>query len=261
MTHAWEQAFEAHRAESLALDPAEFSKPTLALPTYIREANQALQLARECWEHPPEPNAPPLKLYTNFYGPERLERAQSLIHALQHAVGVDMFHATPSNPIGPTVERASFIIQELDAALDFVLEDDIDEPADAQLALLQNETASLGYSAAVVGQLLLSWITLAQSLQDRLATLGDFDPNLLQEGLTLVPLLTGARPPLPAESSAQPWPRLRRALYTLAHREMQALRRIVERAYRHHDATRQRFASAERRRRRTRTTPLTPPTT
>jgi hypothetical protein len=264
MSQQWEAAFEAHLGEALALPLEEHVKPHFDLPTYIREAHQTLQLARDCWEQAPEEGAPPLKRFEGFYGRHRLERTQGLLYALQHAVGVGLFGPrAAATAFGPKVARGRWLIREISGALGFVLDDGVDERADAQLRHLRRITAKEGGSRAGVGSALNTWVFFAREQRERLSLLEDFDFALLDEAETLRSELLGLVSVKPVGlREALPWARVRGALYTLALREMQALRRVVERAYRHHGDTLRRFASAERRRRRARAgaPPLTPPT-
>lgn len=252
MSQEWERAFEVYRDEALALAFKEDAllKPNFSLTTYIREANQTLGEARACWERPPAEGAPPLGAFANFYSAERLARAQGLVHALQHAVGVGLFQRERPEALGPKVKRAQWIIRELRGALTFVMDDGVEDDGDAQVARLRRTTAKAKGSAAAVGGLLGVWVALARLHQERLGALADFDPALLDEGERLSRALLSLGPLEERPAPPFPWAKLRAGLYTLAQRELQALRRVVEHAYRHHDEVLRRFVSAERRRRR-----------
>jgi len=238
--------FDKHRPEAEALPPERLIRPAFRVSVHLREANGFNRLAAQYWDAGPN-GAPALSIAQARYSRDRLTRFDELIKATQYAAGLENLATDDVVRLGAQVQRATHLIDELEAAIDFILDDDVHEPADDRLDAL-HATPEGGSSAATIGQQLLAWLLLATDLQDRLAQLGDFDPALLTEARTLVDALTGAAPPTTAQRA--PLTVVRKGLLSLMLAEQAALNRAAHYVWRHHPDLRRLFTSAEARKRR-----------
>jgi hypothetical protein len=88
-------------------------------------------------------------------------------------------------------ERANEVINKLESVLTFTLDDDIEEPADRQLAKLKEEHSQDSQRSTSLSQMLSDYASLAASLKDRIAkTDTEFDLSLIDEAIQLAALLT-----------------------------------------------------------------------
>jgi hypothetical protein len=241
--------FQAHEAEARAVSEAAWKRPKLGIGEYLKETSDLVDFARSVWNKGPD-GAPALKVAEVKLPRASLDRLSDLLDGLQHVSAQEVAVAHPLPDIGPKSDRAQAIIDDISAALSFLLDDDIDEPADADLAALQATTKAADKRSATLGQTLVAWGLLAQAERARLIGLQDFDPALIDEAITLGRALTRAKPTAtPAERDALR--RLRMGFYTLAYAEVQALRKAASYVYRKHPDIKQRFFSILERKRRT----------
>ena len=88
-------------------------------------------------------------------------------------------------------ERANEVINKLESVLTFTLDDDIEEPADRQLAKLKEEHSQDSQRSTSLSQMLIDYASLAASLKDRIAKADkEFDLGLIDEAIQLAALLT-----------------------------------------------------------------------
>jgi len=241
--------FQAHEAEARTVSEAAWKRPKLGVGVYIKETSGIVGFAYSVWDKGPD-GSPGLNVAQVKLPRAKLDRLSALLDGLQYVSAQEVAVAHPLPDIGPKSARAEFIIDEIDAALSFVLDDDIDEPADDNLAALEASTKEADKQGATVGQTLLAWGLFAQAEQARLIGLPDFDPALIDEAISLGRALTRAKPTAtPDEREALR--RLRMGFYTLAYAEVQALRKAATYVYRKHPDIKQRFFSALERKRRT----------
>lgn len=125
----------------------------------------------------------------------------SIVHGLQEAQTRLLLLVDPV--VVNLGERARFLVDELESALDFLLDDDVEEPADAQLAALQAFHAQSGQRSSALHQALSDYAALAESLKDRLAEVDDgFDVAMIKEARELSAKLAAApaaQPPAQAD--------------------------------------------------------------
>ena len=102
------------------------------------------------------------------------------------------FESTPDT-FRKALDRLSFIVRELNAALTFLLDDSVEEPADAALAGAKERLAEDSTLATLV-QGAVDLIGIASEQRTRLGRLSPiFDIALIEEGQRLVELAS-ARP-------------------------------------------------------------------
>lgn len=240
--------YQAHEAEALAVKKSAWKTMALDPGEYIKESQEIVAYARSVWKAGPD-GAPALQAGRAKCPPETLDRLSTLLAAFQYAHARELAEAHPVADIGPKAARAQFLINELDDALTFVLDDDIHEPADDKLDALQTTTKKQSKAGATLGQTLLAWGLFAQSERDRLsADAPDFDLSLVDEAIQLGTTLTSGKPLTPARRKELR--NLRLGLYTLAYAEMQKLRKASNYVYRHHPDIKRKFTSALERKRR-----------
>jgi hypothetical protein len=229
------------KAEAKAIAQKDWTTPQVGVADYIKESQTIAAFARSVWEAGPE-GAPGLKVARQKFSLDHLARLHGLLAALQHAEAQVLTMTTPTPDIGPKVKRARFLISELDASLSFILDDDVEEPADDKLDALQETTQDAKSSGATIGQLLLAWTLFAQEERDKLSTLEDFNLALIDEAATLSRALSVAEPTDATDLASV---RAERAgLCTLIHRALLRLRQAAGYAFRRHPDVKQRFFSA-----------------
>lgn len=99
-------------------------------------------------------------------------------------------------------ERARFVIDALESTLGFLLDDGVEEPADAELAKIQQFDSQDGHRSRLLVQRLRDHAALAEALRDRLLEVDDgFDATLIAEAKRLADALA-ERPSVTVAPSA-----------------------------------------------------------
>jgi len=149
-------------------------------------------------------------------------------------------------------ERARFLIDELESALEFLLDDDIDEPADTQLAQIQAFHSQDGQRTSALIQALNDYSSLAESLRERLIAIDeDFKPAHIDEAKQLAKALA-AEPSkaAPSESAVTTATQIRNKMLYLLTMKVALVRKCASRVFRRFpDVAREAMSTYERRRR------------
>lgn len=150
-------------------------------------------------------------------------------------------------------DRARFVIDELESAMEFTLDDDVEEPADAQLASIQKFHAQDGQRTSALVQSLRDNAALAETLKARLvADDSAFDVTLIPEAKKLADTMAA----LPAEvaptsDEAQQALLVRNQLLVLIDNRVRAIRKTAAHVFRRHPEILHEATSSYERRRRT----------
>jgi hypothetical protein len=252
MSETPQEVFEAYVTEALAVDPSRHVRVNIALPKYIRESYEITLRAQAYREEGPN-KEPGLKIVGAKYTAAQTARHQELLVALSYAAGIGLINPELRATLGPKIERAQAICDDIEAACALVLDDGVEDEDDAALASLQEAEDKLGESAAAQSQLLIGWAGLADELAAKLTEVGDWDAGLVTEAKALAQeLLTSAPGSGVSKAEAARLKQARAGLLTLAHDEMALLRRMASYVWRKHPATRQLFFSEIARRQRAR---------
>jgi hypothetical protein len=100
-------------------------------------------------------------------------------------------------------DEARETIDALESPIEYLLDDDVHEPADDKLAALKVFDADSGQSSAALAQSLGSYATLAEELQARLVEVdSEFDPALITAARDLAKKLLD-KPALPSAQSTE----------------------------------------------------------
>lgn len=131
-------------------------------------------------------------------------------------------------------ERARAVIDELESALEFLLDDGVEEPADAQLAALQTFHAQGGQRSSVLHQALSDYAALAESLQARLVEVDEgFDAALIGEAKSLAAKLAAApAAPPPAQAEVKSAVLVRNGMLALLLRKVGLVRKSAAHVFR-----------------------------
>jgi hypothetical protein len=193
------------------------------------------------------------------------EEVLSLIHATQGAQTALLMLVDPAAL--KHGERARFVVDELEAAIEFVLDDGVEEPEDTRLAQIRDFHSQNGERSSALSQALRDYATLGRTLLDRIQKAdAEFDPKLLDEAETLAKRLaeTGGANPLAQSPEARDATLLRNQLLTLLFRRVGEIRSTAAYVYRGHPEILREVTSAYQRRlraaRRAKKQPETPPT-
>ncbi|WP_437807226.1 hypothetical protein [Sorangium sp. So ce1078] len=214
----------------------------------LKEAGQVAGFFNKHWE--PAGTLPGLRRVKARLPESTGEEIVSLVYAVQEAQTKLLLLVDPV--VVDHGERARFVLDEIESALEFLLDDGVDEPADAQLTAIQEFHADIGQRSSALHQALSDYAALAESLKDRLAEVDeDFDAALITEAKELARALAGApAAPPPADSDVKEATRIRNGLLRLLQEKMALVRKAGARVFqRHPEVLREVTSSYERRRR------------
>ena len=175
----------------------------------------------------------------------------SLVHAVQEGQTRLLLIVDPI--VIDLGERAREVLDTLGAALEFVLDDDVEEPADQQLAKLKEVHADDGQRSVTLAQALGDFGALADSLRDRLVEADEeFDPKLIDEAKKLAKQLS-EQPAQPKEGGkeATEATKIRNQMLHLLMARVSLVRRSAAYVFAKHPAIVREATSAYQRRQRT----------
>jgi hypothetical protein len=191
----------------------------------LREASQVAAFVVTYWE--PTEVRPGLKRVKARLARGVADEIVSLVRAIQEAQTQLLLLVDPV--VVDHGERARFVVDALESALGFLLDDGVEEPADAALAKIQQFDSQDGHRSSVLVKRLRDYAALAESLRDRLLEVDDaFDPTLIPEAKRLADAL--AQRPLsvaPSASAVSDATRTRNQLLTLLTTRVRLVRKAA----------------------------------
>ncbi len=240
---------------------------TIPYEITLKEAAQSADFVDAYWE--PQGTRPGLSSVAKRLPHSTAADLRSLIHAVQDAQTNLLLLVDPI--VIDQGERARTLIDELASALEFLLDDGVQEPADDQLVSLRDFHAQDGQRSSALAQSLNDYATLADTLRDRLVEVDtSFDPAWIDEARKLAKALsTSASKPAASAKEIADATALRNRLLTLMQQRVASVRKAARRVFRKQpELIRQVTSAYERRRRAERrakqaseaTAPATPPT-
>ncbi|WP_437758331.1 hypothetical protein [Sorangium sp. So ce1389] len=222
----------------------------LSLPydVAVREAVAAAAFVKKYWE--PDGDRPGLKRVKNRLPASSSDELLSIVHAVQEAQTRLLLIVDPA--VANLGERARFVVDELESALEFLLDDDVDEPADAQLARIKEFHAQDGQRSSALSQALRDYAGLAESLKDRLVEADEeFDVRLLLEARKLAEdLQRRTLETIPEGGTSAAATTIRNQLLHLMLERVGAIRKTAAHVFRRHPEIVREVTSAYERRRR-----------
>ncbi|WP_437337308.1 hypothetical protein [Sorangium sp. So ce394] len=232
-----------------AAEQARTDNP-LSLPydVAVREAVAAAAFVKKYWE--PDGERPGLKRVKSRLPASSSEELLSIVHAVQEAQMRLLLIIDPA--VTDLGERARFLVDELESALEFLLDDDVDEPADAQLARLKAFHAQDGQRSSALSQALRDYAELAESLEDRLVEADEeFDVRLIAEARKLAEdLQRRTLEAIPERATSAAATTIRNQLLHLMLERVGAIRKTAAHVFRRHPEIVREVTSAYERRRR-----------
>ncbi|KYG06125.1 hypothetical protein WME98_36620 [Sorangium sp. So ce296] len=232
-----------------AAEQARTDNP-LSLPydVAVREAVAAAAFVKKYWE--PDGERPGLKRVKSRLPASSSEELLSIVHAVQEAQTRLLLIIDPA--VTDLGERARFLVDELESALEFLLDDDVDEPADAQLARLKEFHAQDGQRSSALSQALRDYAGLAESLEDRLVEADEeFDVRLIAEARKLAEdLQRRTLEAIPERATSAAATTIRNQLLHLMLERVGAIRKTAAHVFRRHPEIVREVTSAYERRRR-----------
>ncbi|XXX73055.1 hypothetical protein WMF30_35940 [Sorangium sp. So ce134] len=214
----------------------------------LKEAGQVAGFFNKHWQ--PTGTLPGLRRVKARLPESTGEEIVSLVYAVQEAQTKLLLLVDPV--VVDHGERARFVLDEIESALEFLLDDGVEEPADAQLTAIQEFHADIGQRSSALHQALSDYAALADSLKDRLAEVDeDFDAALITEAKELARALAAApAAPPAADSEVKEATRIRNGLLRLLQEKMALVRKAAARVFqRNPEVLREVTSSYERRRR------------
>ncbi|WP_437281065.1 hypothetical protein WME90_11040 [Sorangium sp. So ce375] len=214
----------------------------------VREAVTAAAFVKKYWE--PDGERPGLKRVKRRLPASSSDDLLSIVHAVQEAQTRLLLIVDPA--VADVGERARFVVDELESTLEFLLDDDIDEPADAQLARIKDFHAQDGQRSSALSQALRDYAGLAASLEDRLVEADEeFDVRLIAEARKLAEdLQRRALETIPDGDTSAAVAAIRNQLLHLMIERVGAIRKTAAHVFRRHPEIVREVTSAYERRRR-----------
>ncbi|AUX21505.1 hypothetical protein SOCEGT47_019910 [Sorangium cellulosum] len=214
----------------------------------VREAVAAAAFVTKYWE--PDGERPGLKRVKSRLPASSSEELLSIVRAVQEAQTRLLLIIDPA--VTDLGERARFVVDELESALEFLLDDDVDEPADAQLARIKEFHAQDGQRSSALSQALRDYAGLAESLKDRLLEADEeFDVRLLVEARKLADALQRrAIETAPERGASAAATTIRNQMLHLMTGRVAAIRKTAAHVFRRHPEIVREVTSAYERRRR-----------
>ena len=239
--------YDRWQAEAIALNASE-NPLRVPYDVALKEAGQVASFLFKYWE-----------LTTGLPGLSRVkgrlpkstgDDIVSLVHASQEAQTKLLLLVDPV--VVDEGDRARFLIDELESALEFLLDDDVTEEADAQLAALQAFHAQGGQRSSVLHQALSDYAALAESLQARLVAVDEsFDVAHIAEARALGTKLAAApAAPPPAAEVVKSAVLTRNGMLTLLSNKVAQVRKAAAHVFRAFPETYREVTSTHERRRR-----------
>ncbi|MBI3071527.1 MAG: hypothetical protein HYY84_05295 [Deltaproteobacteria bacterium] len=175
----------------------------------------------------------------------------SLRAALQEAETNYRLTAVPAASKAGLIDRARFVLSEITATIEWVLDDDVAESADEQLKSLQDAHKDDSGRAGELAQALHDYATLARGLERRMEGVGGFDKKLIDEALRIADELGEVRAtPAPAPQSTRDALRVRNGLASLLYDRVSLVRAAARFVFRNHPQIAREVTSPYQRRRR-----------
>jgi chromosome segregation ATPase len=198
---------------------------------YISEAIRVADFIDTYWEPSVDGARPGLVSVSEFLPKKIGEEIRSLAMACQYIQSQAMFAKGSSPKKKQHIERGALVVERLSRALEFILEDDLEEPADEILRIAKARYAE-NASQAQLAQSLSDFAALAESLKERLAKLQGFNLALIEEAKELAAQVVkeAAQPGVQASQDIQ----LRDRLLTLLAKRLASVRRAVRYVFEDH---------------------------
>jgi hypothetical protein len=214
----------------------------------LKEAGLVASFLSKHWE--PTAGLPGLSRVKARLPKSTAEDIVSLIHAAQEAQTNLLLLVDPI--VVDEGDRARFLIDELESAIEFLLDDDVTEEADTKLAALQAFHAQGGQRSSVLHQALSDYAALAGSLQARLVEVDEaFDVAHIAEARALgVKLAAAPAAPPPAAEAVKSAVLARNGMLTLLSSKVAQVRKAAAHVFRAFPETYREVTSTYERRRR-----------
>ncbi|WP_437877204.1 hypothetical protein [Sorangium sp. So ce513] len=214
----------------------------------VREAVAAAAFVEKYWE--PDGERPGLKRVKSRLPASASDELLSIIRAVQEAQTRLLLIVDPA--VTDVGERARFVVDELESALEFLLDDEVDEPADAQLARIKEFHAQDGQRSSALSQALRDYAGLAETLKDRLVEADEeFDVRLIAEARKLAEdLQRRALETAPEAGASAAAATIRNRMLHLMVNRVAAIRKTAAHVFRRHPEIVREVTSAYERRRR-----------
>lgn len=218
---------------------------------YVNEAHQFADAAQEYYE-PRDIDGqqrPGLRAVSFRFPHAKIQEIHELADLVAYLQAIVLFGKTSAlTQFQKLLDRANFLTDELGDALEFHLDDDIEEHADKELANIQLRAKEIGNSASATSELLLAYALLADSLRDRLQQDGTFNIAWIQEAKQIANELN--KTPRLSAKDARPFIQLRERARTLLYENIHLLRKAVNRVFRNDQDVKRKFSSTYERNRR-----------
>lgn len=216
--------------EARALPQAAVQSDLGVPVTYrVAELHAVADFAERNWKTDAASGRPGLQSVDFRLRYSNIEEAQQLARAITAQQAMVLFGDPADQSVREAVESGWKLLEDISAALEFILDDDVNEAADEAFAKAMQRSAD-DRSVPALAQSLVDVETIAQTKLDELKQLDDFDPSLLSQARALADALQSR----PSASGASAAVDLRNRLLTLADQRIDRVRRAARYVFRKH---------------------------
>ena len=221
----------------------------LAIPyeVALREAAEAAGFIKKYWDK--DGTRPGLSRFAKRLPIEVADEIVSLVKATQQQQTKLLLLVDPAAASGG--DRARHVIDELESAIGFLLDDGVEEAADVKYAQVRDFHSQDGQRSSALAQSLRDYAALAIELKTRLIDVdAEFDANLIDEASALADKLAAAPAASPSSSEVETTRVARNRLLHLIAARVSLVRTTAAHGFRHNpEIVRQATSGYERRRR------------
>jgi hypothetical protein len=239
--------FERWMNDAEALEATEVRNPGIPIGTALLEAETVAHFVTTYWEPSADGKTPGLSALGGRIKQTMTEDITSLVGACRFAQAKVLF-PEGVNVMPALVVEAEKILADVGAAIEYLLDDDVDEPADDAFAVAKKRKSEDATRATLV-QTLVDYAHIADAIKDRLATLAGFSMPHIDRMKELAAAIGAAGVPGSSRSETKSVD-VRNRLLTLLGRQVDAVRRAARYIFRDHPDILRKATSAYQRKRR-----------
>lgn len=230
--------------------PSDEFKLTVPLYALLGEAQDLARFFAEHYKADKKSGRPGLASAGDALSPDLDEQIDALVAEISKA-NAAYLKSVDAKLDASKLERAAFLLDEIGAAMEFLLDDGVDDDDDRRLANVQSAHKDDPFTADALALALEDYANLGDDHKKRLDGLGDFDAAYLAEAHALAKDLR-AMPPSNAAASAASKTAIahRNRLLQLLDQRVRKIRAAARYVFRRHPEIARQVGSAYERKRR-----------
>lgn len=217
------------QAEALALKPDEVAPLGMPIAMFLFEAEAVARFVETYWKPAADGSHPGLITVKKRLSKTIAADIESLVIAARSVQVQSLFPPDDDGHAAKLATRGTELLKSLGAAIEYLLDDDVHEPADDAWATAKAHAAADATLPTFV-QALEEYAGIADELKARLADLDDFDATWITDAKRIAKELAAAGRVHPQEASKHV--DLRNRLLTLLLRKINDVRRSARYVFR-----------------------------